>query len=357
MKDLRRVIRKLILESFASDFKTLSDDPGYRSAQAYFSSGAGYPQTHYRPWSRSVGYRRNIKQLFQTYADNEELNDHIGCIHYFNYVPASRTAEIPEQLEKFVNRHDPNTIQKNEISTVGYYYPSDRTPQGCGIILDKKYITFAFKGDAWTEETKTAFRNPQSREPFLLINTETGKIVGAHLSKPIDFEDTNWEQISDVDEGVRSLFFRDPLDRMENETMDEFLDRVKAEYDRSGIEAISREIPNKYRKRTNMEVHLKDLAKRNPKYKIVTFPEYYENSGIPKRPSMNIDASKVVLNMDDFRDKQGNLIKNDQFSYLYEVVCDNWSYNTVYIHPDWIITPKMNKIIKQNNLKLVRSLP
>ncbi len=78
-------------------------------------------------------------------------------------------------------------------------------------------------------------------------------------------------------------------------------------------------------------------------------PEFYANSGLPKRPALSTPIEYFALSKDDF------LKQNRQ---LVDVVVDNWSWDTIFINtgdnqavPDF--PDELLELCQQNNIKLI----
>ena len=55
--------------------------------------------------------------------------------------------------------------------------------------------------------------------------------------------------------------------------------------------------------------------------------DFYENSGLPKRPYQSISAYGVIFDEEDFR--------NSPVSHMKEVIVDNFTWDTIVVNEDW----------------------
>lgn len=337
---LRKLIRKIIIEGFAEDFQSeIVDDPVFDSYKEYLKSGSSMLDQQYRPWSKTYALRKKMKVLFSKYS-NQRSFDEVRCIHWLNFVPESRKVNIETKLLQFIGWYPPGTTKhKNELSTMGYLSNPVHRPLGLGIILDKKYVTFAAEQDLWSEETKYAFRTKKDgnwiKDPKILVNA-LNKVVAASYDAvdsklgPLNIqrEDGLWYM------PLREPYEADPdLDWRENYRRLEANILLRKEDEQSRKDFLEK-LRKKYKEELETGV-----------YREISLSEYFENSGIPKRPSLRIRPENVVLKASD-ADK----------TYIDEIICDNWSWSSVYIGPDIIISNETLEELQNKNIKILRRL-
>lgn len=341
---LRKIIRALILEGFVEDWnKEIVADPRFKSHKKYQVSGNAMMDSQYRPWSKTSALRRKTKQIFRKYANIPELNRELECIHWLNFIPASRSTPIDEKLYKFLDWYPPGPKRHtNEISCIGYTDHKVSQPYGIGVILDDKHITFAAKEDAWSEETKYAYRGTDTKgeeinNPFVLVDNQ-GQVVAA------SYDETELKlgplNTLNPDTGkyflpLRRKFSPDPEQdwRANNRAFEENIRLTKED-------ALNR--------KTFYAKLVKTFEKEieSGKYTLMPIFKFYENSGIPKRPSLRVDPNNVVLELSDI-DKKG---------WVEEIICDNWSYSKIYLGPDIIISNETLEELENKNLEILRRL-
>ena len=337
---LRKLIREIIIEGFAEDFQSqIVDDPIFDSYKEYLKSGSSMLDQQYRPWSKTYALRKKMKALFSKYSNQRSFGV-VRCIHWLNFVPESRDVDIETKLLQFVGWYPPGTKKhKNELSTIGYLSNPISRPLGLGIILDEKYVTFAAEQDLWSEETKYAFRTKKNgnwiKDPKILIDTQNKVVAASYDTVGMQLGPMNLQQ----DDGdwympLRKPYEPDPsLDWRENYRRLEANILLKKEDEQN-----RKEFFEKLRKNYKEELE-------TGTYKEISLSEYFENSGIPKRPSLRTNPENVVLKASD-ADK----------TYIDEIICDNWSWSSVYIGPDIIISNETLEELQNKNIKILRRL-
>lgn len=183
MKTLRKIIRGLILES-AEDQQKLKDLQTSNIdlvVGPYYSKGKRISLPD--EYKSTTDYLRSFKRFWNDNADHDYFNG-ITCVHWINYVKNHKSSDRPykDALQRILKGNPPilpNSVSKNEFSTIGY--ESKITGKGTGIVglkIKNKRVTFAAVVDAWTEynhgtsaELKDYYKSSGlPKRPFIQIN-------------------------------------------------------------------------------------------------------------------------------------------------------------------------------------------
>jgi hypothetical protein len=338
---LRKYIRTILYEGFVEDFNAMKG-PGFQSAVRYENELDPMYKTEHRPWSTSTIYKKKMKKLFRQYADHQFWNNEVTAIHYVSYVPTSRDSSSLDQIKDFLQRNPPNQTGRMELSCVGYLNPRDKQPTGFGFVMKKKWVTFAYLGDAWSEEIKTAFNPRNGKKPFVVVDWKTKKIIGLE-KKPVRIGryplHKYWQSQVENPGDHSFVLIRKPIAKQPGETFREFSNRLMAiSHDRHERAKAMRALP----------YELEYIAKQpDSGIEIMTIEDYYSNSGIPKRPDLRIDPTKVPLTRDDLSGSNGK---------IGELIVDNWEYDTVYCSPYFELSEELKSVLYNYNVKIIRSL-
>ena len=185
MRSLRKIIRKLILESEEDQamLQQLQRDNVDKVVGPYYARGKRISLPD--EYKSTTDYLRSFKRLWNQKADHAYLNK-ITCVHWINYVTNHKSSErsYKDALQRILQGNPPilpNSVSKNEFSTIGY--ENKIAGKGTGIVglkIKNKRVTFAAVVDAWTEynhgtsaKLKDYYKSSGlPKRPFLQINPE-----------------------------------------------------------------------------------------------------------------------------------------------------------------------------------------
>ncbi len=342
----------------ALSFKELEkhDDGKMGKFKSFYSGRTRGASHYYRPNSEGTEYRRELKRLWNLYANHDDF-ENIRLFHEIGY-QGSRSSGVYQPLMNFIQRYPAGARQKNEHSCWSYRSPDD-LPAGNFYVEVKGRVTFASTTDAHTEELRKAYlkdgeQNPDPFPSYAYVWSDSssgtkGNLVGfSDLPYPDEFLGAREIDDEFFEESMSSdviLFWKDmevDLSPVEWENPELWSDLLDASRKKNKYRQWSQEIKDQRKDQ------LKDLAATG-KIKAVPLPEFYANSGLPKRPALSTPIEYFALSKDDF------LKQNRQ---LVDVVVDNWSWDTIFINtgdnqavPDF--PDELLELCQQNNIKLI----
>ena len=179
MSSLKFLIRKIILESINQarwdSEKSLFDNESLLNRDEQMEYYNIIKSTKNRSYKRLMKSFWN--KIAYKYAADFWKSDEVQAIHWIGLVKYGDQIPIEEQLNKYLTR-------KSDLSCIGYlknqWEIEDIIPiSDCGFLLSPRRITFASKGDAYTEFLRSAnksvnkfYRNKLPKRPWVNMPSE-----------------------------------------------------------------------------------------------------------------------------------------------------------------------------------------